>query len=206
MKAAVDQAEKSGAEVEVQYRPYMIDPNTQKAGEDYTAYNRRRWGGDGWTHSLRDRGKQMGLPFSNWKTWPNTFNAHRLCVWLEEKDSHNASLTSKQKKQRGVDLVNKFYELTYEQGANISTVDGAARAVEELGFGTRAEVEEWLKRGSGEREVAEADSYAKRDLDIHGVPFFVISKSNSDDRPVALNGAQGTGAFLNAFRQVGAGV
>jgi hypothetical protein len=41
-------------------------------GEEYMAYNQRRWGGDGWTHSLRRSGKADGANFSDWKWWPNT--------------------------------------------------------------------------------------------------------------------------------------
>lgn len=31
----------------------MIDPRTAAEGEDYLAYNQRRWGSDSWTQSLR---------------------------------------------------------------------------------------------------------------------------------------------------------
>ena len=43
----------------------MIDPGTQENGEDYLAYNRRRWGSDGWTHSLRAKGRRVGAPFAD---------------------------------------------------------------------------------------------------------------------------------------------
>lgn len=33
--------------------PYMIDMRTNPGGEEYLAYNQRRWGSDGWTQSLR---------------------------------------------------------------------------------------------------------------------------------------------------------
>lgn len=182
----------------------MIDPNTQSKGEDYTAYNRRRWGGDGWTYSLRERGQSMGLPFADWKTWPNTMNAHRLCVFLEQLDSKPGSkLSEKEKAERGVKLVNKFYDLTYERGMNISTSEGAAAALEELGYATKAQALEYLGAGGGEQDVVQADKYAKRDLDIHGVPFFVISKEGSDAPPVALSGAQSSGAFSQVFGKLG---
>lgn len=44
---------KPDAKVEVSFSPYMIDPRTQPDGEDYLAYTERRWGGDGWTASLK---------------------------------------------------------------------------------------------------------------------------------------------------------
>jgi hypothetical protein len=40
---------------------YVLTGNT---GEDYLAYNERRWGGDGWTYSLRRKGKEYGLGFA----------------------------------------------------------------------------------------------------------------------------------------------
>ena len=42
------------------------------------AYNRRRWGSDGWTHSLRAKGRKVGAPLADWKIWPNTLRAHQL--------------------------------------------------------------------------------------------------------------------------------
>eukprot|EP00927_Polykrikos_kofoidii_P066529 TRINITY_DN62109_c0_g1_i1.p1 TRINITY_DN62109_c0_g1~~TRINITY_DN62109_c0_g1_i1.p1 ORF type:complete len:207 (-),score=47.85 TRINITY_DN62109_c0_g1_i1:30-650(-) len=201
---AVSKAESAGHEVFVHYRPYMIDPRTNRDGEDYKAYNRRRWGSDGWTHSLRERGKQLGLGFSSWRIWPNTFNAHRLCYFLAKKDAESgAALDESTKVKRALDLVNKFYELTYERGENISTPAGAAQAIEELGFGSAAEAEAWLRQGGGEDEVIEADTYAKKEKDISGVPFFVISGEDPQRRPVELSGAQGTSAFVKAFQHLG---
>lgn len=41
------------AKVRVSFTPYMIDPQTRPEGEGYLAYNKRRWGSDGWTTSLK---------------------------------------------------------------------------------------------------------------------------------------------------------
>eukprot|EP00746_Dinoflagellata_sp_MGD_P014030 gnl/MRDRNA2_/MRDRNA2_130563_c0_seq1.p1 gnl/MRDRNA2_/MRDRNA2_130563_c0~~gnl/MRDRNA2_/MRDRNA2_130563_c0_seq1.p1 ORF type:complete len:172 (+),score=33.28 gnl/MRDRNA2_/MRDRNA2_130563_c0_seq1:472-987(+) len=167
------------------------------------AYNKRRWGGDGWTNSLRSRGKAQGQNFAGWATWPNTVNAHRLCYFLKEKDKKNTDLTEKQRLQRGLELVNKYFEMTYERGENISTFEGAARALEELGFAKLDETINWLQQGGGTEEVIEADEYAKRELDIHGVPHFVISQEGEQNQPVAFGGAQGVATFMEAFRQQG---
>mmetsp|Transcript_48585 Transcript_48585/g.155182 ORF Transcript_48585/g.155182 Transcript_48585/m.155182 type:complete len:210 (-) Transcript_48585:17-646(-) len=180
----------------------MIDPRTKQEGEDYKAYNRRRWGGDGWTYSLRDRGQQLGLPFGKWTWWPNTLNAHRLCTYLEELDASRSDLSEKQKLERGLELVGKFYELTYERGMNISTPQGAAQALEELDFARAVDAVAWLEQEGGLDKVIADDTHAKRDMDIHGVPYFVISEGGGGSRPVALSGAQGTSAFTRAFRQV----
>lgn len=195
--AVEDFSKGKDVKISVSYKPYMIDTRTAKNGEEYMAYNRRRWGSDGWTSSLRDRGRRSGLHFASWKTWPNTLNAHRLCVYMNERDLHR---TEEERNLRGVELMRKFYELTYERGENISTPEGASRALEELGYASVNDCDEWLRNGGGHQNVADADSYAKRELDIHGVPYFVVSSSGK--RSVALEGAQGVRAFLQAFQKM----
>lgn len=180
----------------------MIDPGTKANGEDYAAYCHRRWGGDGWTYSLRDRGMQLGLKFGKWKYWPNTKNAHRVCVFLDELDAGNVNLGEKDKEMRALDLIHKFYELTYERGANISVPEGAAAAIEELGFARASDVVAWLAHGGGVREVESADHFAKRDMDIQGVPFFVISSDDKGRKPVVLGGAQSSSTLTKAMKQV----
>lgn len=178
----------------------MIDPATKKDGEEYLAYNLRRWGGDGWTHSLKDRGRQLGLPFARWTWWPNTLNSHRLCIYLDELDAARP-MSNKEREDRALALVQKFYELTYERGCNISTPEGAAQAIEELGYAKAADATHWLAAGGGLDEVTSKDSYAKREMDIHGVPYFEISAPGCG-RPVALSGAQSSSAFSKTFAQL----
>lgn len=180
----------------------MIDPGTQASGEDYKAYCRRRWGGDGWTYSLRDRGQELGLPFGQWDYWPNTLNAHRICTYLEERDQADASLGEKEREQRGLALVAKFYEMTYERGVNISTPEGAAKALDELGFAPADDALRWLKQGGGQDSVAAQDRFAKRDMQISGVPYFVISDGEGQSRPQALSGAHSSRSFLQAMQKV----
>mmetsp|Transcript_120773 Transcript_120773/g.352756 ORF Transcript_120773/g.352756 Transcript_120773/m.352756 type:complete len:172 (+) Transcript_120773:219-734(+) len=166
----------------------MIDTNTKESGEDKQAYCRKRgWGGSWKPPGMRE-----------WGWWPNTLNAHRVCVALEEMDAKNPELTQRQRDQRGLDLVKKYYELTYERDVNISTPEGAAQAMEELGFAKAGDVARWLGEGGGFEQVVQQDKFAKRDMDIHGVPHFVVSDSNG--RPVQeLHGAQNTNAFLAVF-------
>jgi hypothetical protein len=68
------------------YRTPVGDVNVF-AGEEYMAYNVRRWGSDGWTQALRSSGAKDGATFSNWKWWPNTlkvmlmpFVEHCACI------------------------------------------------------------------------------------------------------------------------------
>eukprot|EP00746_Dinoflagellata_sp_MGD_P146925 gnl/MRDRNA2_/MRDRNA2_79334_c0_seq1.p1 gnl/MRDRNA2_/MRDRNA2_79334_c0~~gnl/MRDRNA2_/MRDRNA2_79334_c0_seq1.p1 ORF type:complete len:172 (+),score=23.58 gnl/MRDRNA2_/MRDRNA2_79334_c0_seq1:252-767(+) len=169
----------------------MIFPDLQPSGESKHDYcTKRGWGG-GW----RAEGRR------DWRWWPNTLNAYRVCIYLEELDAKSSVLSQREQDQRGHALVKKFYELTYERDCNISTPEGAAVAIEELGFGKAAEVVEWLKHGGGQERVIKDDINSKRNKNVHGVPHFVVLDA-SGSSAIHLSGAQQSNAFLSAFSQI----
>ena len=102
------------------FRPFQIDPATQYDGEEYAAYCRRRWGGDGWTRSLREAGKRDGVQFASWRTWPNTLHANRL-VMLAGRHGLGAQVKS------------VLMRMCYEDGENVSLRSTCVRAAEEVG-------------------------------------------------------------------------
>ena len=148
-----------------------------------------RWGGDGWTRSLRKAGQQDGLEFKNWKTWPNSLHGHRLI--------HLAGM------QKGPEGQGKakdvLFRLIYEDGKNVSDVDTLIQAAKELGLDG---AEDYLKSSHDLDLVLSEDSRAKSQMKISGVPFFVISGDDKHKKTVTLSGAQGTERFLAAFGQV----
>ena len=97
----------------------MIDPGTQENGEDYLAYNRRRWGSDGWTHSLRAKGRKVGAPFADWKIWPNTLRAHQLLRFAPRETRPQ--------------LKKAMFEAIYENGENVSDPEVVCRLASEAG-------------------------------------------------------------------------
>ncbi len=162
-----------GCGVEVAWHAYMIDPATKKQGEDYMAYNVRRWGGDGWTHELRDAGKAVGCTFANWKVWPNTFLAHCL-------------IASASQHGKADPVLDEIFRLCYEAGANVSDAKVLDNVAKQFDL-----PEDW--KTAEQQRVLEDDRTAKEDLDIHGVPYFLI------DGKTALEGAHGPESFLKAF-------
>eukprot|EP01052_Picozoa_sp_SAG31_P034227 SAG31_NODE_3969_length_3708_cov_2.601829_3_plen_228_part_00 len=106
--------------VRLHYHPFMIDPGTQPDGEDYMAYNRRRWGSDGWTRSMKVMGRKEGAPYANWKTWPNTTHCSRALMLAG-------------KRGLGDKLIGQLYDMCYEQGENVSLKETVARAVDAAG-------------------------------------------------------------------------
>ena len=148
-----------------------------------------RWGGDGWTRSLRKAGQQDGLEFKNWKIWPNSLHGHRLI-----------HLAGMQKGPEGKGKAkNHLFCMIYEGGKNISDIDTLIEAAKELGLEGG---EDYLKSSSDVELVLSQDSHAKSQMKISGVPFFVISSNNKNNKTVSLSGAQGTEEFLAAFSHV----
>lgn len=89
--------------------------------------------------------------------------------------------------------------MIYEGGKNISDIDALIEAAKELGLEGG---EDYLKSSSDVDLVLSQDSHAKSQMKISGVPFFVISSNNKNNKTVSLSGAQGTEEFLAAFSHV----
>ncbi|KAK9798559.1 hypothetical protein WJX73_005482 [Symbiochloris irregularis] len=180
------QAYSSRANFKLQWHPYMIDVATKSEGEEYMAYNRRRWGGDGWTVQLRQSGKPDGALFANWKTWPNTLQAHRL-AWYADKAG------------KGHQAQEKLFERTYEQGGNISDSATLAQVAEQLQLQGAAA---FLASEHGQDEVLAQDAAAKQ-RKVRGVPHFTIKpEGQTADGAHVLKGAQGVDGFLAAFAAI----
>ena len=98
----------------------MIDPATEANGEEYLAYNQRRWGSDGWTNSMKRMGRKEGAEYANWKTWPNTTHCGRLLLLAE-------------KHGLGDEVIGRLYRACYEMGENVSLRETVARIAKEAG-------------------------------------------------------------------------
>ena len=173
-KIARDSFLKSNPNVKIEtiFHAYMIDPATKEEGEEYLAYNRRRWGGDGWTYSLREAGKKIGCNFANWKTWPNTYKGHTL-------------IAAGKKIGKGEEVLDEIFNQCYEEGQNVSLEDTLNKIADKFG------IKEWNTK-ENQKSVVRDDQTGKRAYDIHGVPYFIIGK-------YVLEGAQPPKAFLSAF-------
>ena len=149
----------------------------------------RRWGGDGWTYSLRRDGEKEGLAFKNWKTWPNTVLAHRLVYLAGQQKGPEGEAHAK----------DVLFRMTYEDGLNISDLNTVISAATELGLENG---EEFLRSDQGLSEVRTEDMYAKTTLKVSGVPFFEIKDRPQTQKAFGFSGAQKTGSFLELFEQL----
>ena len=174
--------------------PYQIDPGTNPGGEEFEAYNRRRWGGSGWTRRLIEEGRRDGANFADWRWWPSTLKAHQLVRYAEERGGVPTS-----------DSNRALFEAAYELGENISSVDALVRVgTEGLGLGgdAAAGLQPYLEADGGADAVLADIREGRRRYGIRSVPFFVIDAEGRDAPPYGLSGAQGTATFLSHFEAV----
>jgi len=183
----------------VRWKTFMIDTRTATGGEDYMAYNRRRWGGDGWTYELRSRGAKVGAPFANWKWWPNTLRGHALCQYVRK----NYGLAAED------ELTRLLMELTYERGGNVSDPEELQAACKTLAERLPdlhmdvAAMQEAVRSRTGVNEAWEEDEESKS-RGVNGVPSFRIScgKVLPASRAVTLSGCQPISSFIRVFESI----
>lgn len=173
----------------------MIDPNFSKSGEEFEAYNIRRWGSSSWTHHLKQEGQKDGASFSNWKWWPHTLKAHQLVQYAAEHHGVPTSQTNA-----------AIFHAMYEEGKNVSFVETLVDiAVEDLKIPAegRNALRDYLERDEGAEQVKEEIRQGRSKYKISGVPLFIIEKVGEDSsRPYGLSGAQKSSTFLQVFEEL----
>lgn len=175
--------------VKVEWKPYMIDPGTNPQGEEFEAYNRRRWGGSGWTHHLKQEGRKDGANFNDWKWWPNTLHAHQFVAFASENGVSTAESNQ------------VLFESLYEEGENISLVDTLVAIGKNKLNLDETELRTYLEDEETAKQVKKEMSTGRSKYGISGVPFFIID-GNAVDKPYAFSGAQPSATFLEVFDEV----
>jgi predicted DsbA family dithiol-disulfide isomerase len=206
----------------VEWKPFMIDPGTNKNGETVDAYCRRRWGGAGWTKSMIASGKKDGATFGNWKWWPHTLKAHQLIQFL---CSHNPIINKSQYRDNSSssssssssmsDRVNQaLFRAEYEQGENISNIDTLIEIARQLLLQENPnsytnvaqildELSTYLTQDLGANQVQQEINTGRQRYGISGVPYFVVGLDNIPQRkPYGLSGAQASATFVELFDEL----
>ena len=176
----------------VEWKPFVIDSATNSQGESVEAYCQRRWGGSGWTHHLKSEGRKDGAHFKNWKIWPNTWKAHQLIQYCQEKGIASS------------DTINQIlFQAEYEQGLNLSLVDTLLQlACTELGHVNAEELQEYLTRDQGKKVVQQEIRTLSAKYGIRGVPYFIVRGKDPSKRPYGFSGAQSSHTLVELFQEL----
>ena len=181
-------AKQSKYDVNLTWRPYMLDPTVPEDGVPYNAYMKTKFG-DGpndrfkaMRDALEAQGPTVGIDFKfdDIPMRPNTLNAHRLLKWAQGRDLGDAASDA---------LFRTFFTDLKDVGDHAILKEIA----EEIGLDAEL-VEELLMKEDDKNTVREEIMYF-RNLGVNGVPCFIYNGQ------FAVQGAQPAEAHLKALEQ-----
>lgn len=152
-------------EVDMRWRPFLLDPTIPKGGMDRRQYLERKFGGPEGAREVYGRieeaAKAEGLDvrFDRIARTPNTIDSHRVIRWASSSGRQN-------------ELVDILFRRYFVEGADIEDRDTLVAAAEEAGL-DGALVRELLQ-GDADRDLVEKEIALAQQLGITGVPCFIF--------------------------------
>ena len=185
LDAAVAQRPDPG--IQVNWRPYQLDPNVPREGVERRAYFRAKFGDGervkGMSETLVTYGAELGIAFAFDKAEkrPNTIDSHRLIRWASSVGVQDA-------------VVEALFKAYFEQGRDIG--DAAVLTSVAADCGMDAELVEELLASEADRELVLREAGLAGQMGVQGVPAFVL------EGKYVLVGAQDTDVLLRVFDKV----
>lgn len=177
-----------GAEVELHWRPYMLDPSIPAGGVDRKQYMRKKFGEGPQLAEAHKRltglGQEVGIEynFDAIQIAPNTMDAHRLIRWAEQAGPGIQNT-----------VVSALFKAYFEQGRDIGNADVLTDIAAQNGMDPEL-VRQLLPSGAEEAGVVGEIAQAKQ-LGITGVPCFIFNQK------FAVSGAQEPENLVEAIRE-----
>lgn len=197
-KAFVDAA--PGRKVEVEWKPFQLNPAADENGVPFAEYCQKRWGDPSpkWMDRLKSEGRKDGANFGNIQWVPNTSRAHQLIHYCSSKGISST------------DRLNALlFEAQYEEGENLALVDVLVRVGEKAASETagatlnKDELKKYLALNEGKDQVDQEIWVGRRKYGISGVPHFIVSAGgDSKAKPYSFSGAQPADAFIEVFEEL----
>ena len=179
-------AKQSKHDINLTWRPYMLDPTLPEEGTPYSAYMKQKFGNGpsnrfkAMRESLEAQGPTLGIDFKfdDIPMRPNTLNAHRLLKWAQGQDLGDAASES---------LFRAFFTDLKDVGDHTILKEIA----DEIGMDAEL-VGELLAKEDDKNTVREEIMFF-RNLGVNGVPCFIYNGQ------FAVQGAQPAEAHLKAL-------
>ncbi|MFB9950857.1 DsbA family oxidoreductase [Rhizobium puerariae] len=175
--------------VDVNWRPYRLNPDHPPEGVDHQADLAAKLGGKEAVERahamLRKLGEEVGIHynFEAIKIGPNTLDAHRLLHW---------AMTEGRTVQDKV--ATALFRANFEEGRNVGDHRVLADIAEASGL-DRKVIENLLKTDA-DKDAVLSEIEAAQKMGVTGVPFFII------DGQYAVSGAQTPDVLANALREI----
>src|SRR5215510_13862006 len=177
--------------VEVNWRPFQLDPTIPREGKDRNRYMLDKFGSEERIRQIHERVEALGaaegidFAFDAIRIAANTLDAHRVIRW--------AGTVSNDVQNR---LVRRLFKLNFEEGRDIGDHTVLIEAAREAGMDA-AMVETLLPTEADLDNVRNEIATAQR-MGITGVPCFLL------EGRYAVMGAQDSATLADAIRQVAA--
>ncbi len=175
--------------VDVNWRPYRLNPDYPPEGVDQKAALEKKLGGaervaEG-HKMLTELGREVGINFNfeAIKIGPNTLDAHRLIHWAMIEDRDKADR-----------VVDGLFKANFEQGLNVGDHAVLLDIAEKSGL-DRAVTASLLTSEADKGLVVEEIESAQK-MGVNGVPFFIF------DQQYAVSGAQTPDVIAGALRDI----
>ncbi len=174
-------------DVEVEYRPYQLDPSAPEQAVPIAQYLERRFGAG--AGSMQDRvakvaaGEGITIDWSR-AQMANTLNAHRLLRLAQEEYEVGVQHA----------LVEALFRAHFADGVDVGDVEQLAAIAGSVGMDA-SRVKTWLSSDAGRSEVRVEIDDARR-IGVQSVPTFVF------DGRYAVEGAQPVESFVEVMNEV----
>ena len=176
------------AEIELQWKPFELNPNMPAEGQDRAEHIQQKYGltkeqGNANRQNIINRGSELGYEFSFPESGRvyNTFKAHRLIHWAAD-----FSLQT--------ELKLALFDLYFKQGGNPSDEDSLLKCVELVGLDVQLA-----------RDILNSDLYSEQvrqdqqwnsQNGISAVPAFIFNDK------YLVSGGQPPEVFMNVFNEL----
>ncbi len=177
-------AQRPDLEVQVDWRPYQLNPDMPREGVDRKTYLEAKFGGPERAQQIYDRIRDAGaeenidFDFARIPKTPNTLDSHRLIRWAGSAGVQDL-------------VVERLFQAYFENGEDIGDRQVLLAIAEEAGM-DRGLVADLLEDEADTDLIRKEDTLA-RQMGVEGVPCFII------DRKYVVSGAQDPEVFLKAF-------
>lgn len=175
--------------VDVNWRPYQLNPDYPPEGVDHQVALAARLGGkdkmDRGHEMLTGLGKEVGInfDFDAIKVGPNTKDAHRLMLWAH---AEGREIQDK--------VATLLFKANFEEGKNVGDhavlLDIAAAA------GLDRTITATLLASDADKDTITHEIGAAQQMGVTGVPFFIL------DQQYAVSGAQSQEVLAGALRDI----
>ena len=177
-------AERPQITLDIEWRPFQLNPQMPAEGLDRKTYMRAKLGSDEQAKEIYQAIEQAGdaenIPFAfdAMTRVPNTVASHRLISWSLQFGRQDS-------------VVEGLFRCYFEDGKDIGDIDVLAAAAGEAGL-DEADAAAYLASDEGvEQTITESQEAQQRG--ISGVPCFIF------DGKYAVSGAQGPEVFAQVF-------